>query len=86
MADVPNGGRIVPIVSPARQQHQMYSLPSPPAEPDDQPRHSQLSQSLPTSSTRPKPDDPACLKLPCLTELGLYALPTEGDGKCPRVP
>ncbi|PLB47220.1 hypothetical protein P170DRAFT_448875 [Aspergillus steynii IBT 23096] len=75
MADVPNGGRIVPIVSPARQQ-QLYALPSPPAEPADD-----LPQSLPPS-TRPKPDDPACLKLPCLTELGLYALPTEGDGNC----
>ncbi|KAH8425438.1 OTU domain-containing protein [Aspergillus melleus] len=83
MADVPNGGRIVPIVSPARQQR--YSLPSPPAELDEV-QHSQqipqLTQSNPPRSMRPKPEDAASLKLPCLNELGLYALPTEGDGNC----
>ncbi|KAE8391949.1 hypothetical protein BDV23DRAFT_152354 [Aspergillus alliaceus] len=50
-------------------------------EPSDQklPPHSQAKSS---KTTRSKNAETECLELPCLNKLGLYALPTEGDGNC----
>ncbi|KAE8146402.1 hypothetical protein BDV25DRAFT_162581 [Aspergillus avenaceus] len=97
MTDVPTGGRIVPVVE-ARQhysissadeatvdhQHQPVQAQIPQSQPQQQgnqiPRHQ--SQSKSTKSTRSKNAETECLELPCLNKLGLYALPTEGDGNC----
>ncbi|KAL4931599.1 OTU domain-containing protein [Aspergillus undulatus] len=82
MADVSKGGRIVPIIAPHHDGHTEASLinepklekPQPEQAPEDtQPRESK--------NTRGKTDT-ECLELPSLTQLGLYALPTEGDGNC----
>lgn len=76
MADVPNGGRIVPIVTTARQHYSssptneaMANAPQQPSEKVKLPRN-----------TRSKTMEAETLEIPCLNELGLYALPTEGDG------
>ncbi|PWY96604.1 OTU-like cysteine protease [Aspergillus sclerotioniger CBS 115572] len=78
MADVPNGGRIVPIVTTARQHYSssptnevMVKTPQQPSEKVKLPRN-----------TRSKTMEAETLEIPCLNELGLYALPTEGDGNC----
>ncbi|OOF94602.1 hypothetical protein ASPCADRAFT_208246 [Aspergillus carbonarius ITEM 5010] len=78
MADVPNGGRIVPIVTTARQHYSssptneaMANAPQQPSEKVKLPRN-----------TRSKTMEAETLEIPCLNELGLYALPTEGDGNC----
>ncbi|KAA8652472.1 hypothetical protein EYZ11_009266 [Aspergillus tanneri] len=81
MADLPNGGRIVPIVSPARQRYAL-TPPDDEVEVKDSQQLPQLSESRPSKHTRSKTVETECLELPCLTELGLYALPTEGDGNC----
>ncbi|KAL4889463.1 hypothetical protein BDV59DRAFT_186588 [Aspergillus ambiguus] len=88
MADVQNGGRIVPVL--ASPQPYSNSPPSsdeaiserssqqtPPSQSQDRP----LSRSS-SRTTRTKPTESECLVLPCLDKLGLYALPTEGDGNC----
>ncbi|KAI9376409.1 hypothetical protein BJX61DRAFT_530949 [Aspergillus egyptiacus] len=82
MAEVQKGARIVPIVAPHHG-----SLPD--ASLTQEPKHEQqqLAQRPPEfrprgpRNTRSKIDT-ECLELPCLTQLGLYALPTEGDGNC----
>ncbi|KAF9894671.1 hypothetical protein FE257_006561 [Aspergillus nanangensis] len=86
MADVQNGGRIVPLVTapqhysgsapshePLIRQHPQQMAPVPPRE---------LSQSSSSRNTRSKIVETECLELPCLKKLSLYALPTEGDGNC----
>ncbi|KAL4979562.1 hypothetical protein BDW66DRAFT_104320 [Aspergillus desertorum] len=85
MADVPKGGRIVPIIAPRHHSHPERSLQ---AINDIDPKHEKPSEQGPQEcrrrglkNTRSKADT-ECLKLPSLTELGLYALPTEGDGNC----
>lgn len=44
----------------------------------------QSSKELPPRASKSKRNklfaEPECLEIPCLNELGLYALPTEGDG------
>ncbi|KAI9928341.1 hypothetical protein MW887_002379 [Aspergillus wentii] len=84
MADVSKAGRIVPIVTP--RQH--YSnIP-----PEEAPVQQQPQKQLPQLQNQPRPPrnntrnsksaEAECLEIPCLNELGLYALPTEGDGNC----
>ncbi|KAL2006234.1 hypothetical protein VTN00DRAFT_9888 [Thermoascus crustaceus] len=71
MADVPsNRTRIVPIMA-GRRYTSKTSKDARSAPKQQQPRVS-MAKSLETES----------LKLPCLEELGLYALPTKGDGNC----
>ncbi|RAL06144.1 OTU domain-containing protein [Aspergillus ibericus CBS 121593] len=78
MADVPNGGRIVPIVATARQHYSGSST----NEVMDK-AHQQPSEKLKASrNSRSKIMEAETLEIPCLNELGLYALPTEGDGNC----
>ncbi|KAL4872600.1 hypothetical protein BDV12DRAFT_134353 [Aspergillus spectabilis] len=82
MADVLKAGRIVPIIAPHHHSHSEGSLVTDSNLTKQPPE--QLSQaSLPREprTTRRKIDT-ECLELACLTELGLYALPTEGDGNC----
>lgn len=59
--------------------------PQPQQEEDSDGRSSQKlpsqSQAKSSKSTRSKNAETECLELPCLSKLGLYALPTEGDGK-----
>ncbi|KAL2830773.1 hypothetical protein BDW59DRAFT_140809 [Aspergillus cavernicola] len=82
MADIPKAGRIVPIIAPHH-----HSLPG--VSPVNEPKHEkhQLEQ-LPRDSSSGAPKntrgkaETECLELACLNQLGLYALPTEGDGNC----
>ncbi|KAL4733509.1 hypothetical protein BDV11DRAFT_213769 [Aspergillus similis] len=83
MADVPKGGRIVPIIAPRHNDHPEGSLQG-----INEPKHEKPLEQGPQESrrrglkhTRNKADT-ECLELPSLTQLGLYALPTEGDGNC----
>ena len=72
----------------AEQRPPTQQLPAHPPQPhqeDDSDGRS--SQKLPPQSqvkssknTRSKNAETECLELPCLSKLGLYALPTEGDG------
>ncbi|KAL5357254.1 hypothetical protein BJX96DRAFT_144148 [Aspergillus floccosus] len=88
MADVHNGGRIVPVMA----TRQPYSN-TPPSSSDEatseqssQETPQMLSEDRPQSRssriTRTKQTETECLELPCLKKLSLYALPTEGDGNC----
>ncbi|KAJ5746187.1 hypothetical protein N7520_011369 [Penicillium odoratum] len=84
-----HGGRIVPIVLAGHQQQHgstessvlntnSPSHPNPPSNPS-----SLLDQQDDIPAVRqPKTMDFKCLEMPCLTERGLFALPTEGDGNC----
>lgn len=66
MADgTEGGGRIVPIVS--RSQ----SSPKAPEAVSKRTRKGKRNGLF---------SEPECLHIPCLDDLGLYALPTEGDG------
>ncbi|KAL4778210.1 hypothetical protein BJX76DRAFT_366582 [Aspergillus varians] len=82
MADVPKGARIVPIIAPHHPSHSEGGLvkepkhEKPPVE-----QSSQESRPGASRSTRGKADTES-LELSSLTQLGLYALPTEGDGNC----
>ncbi|PYH91762.1 hypothetical protein BO71DRAFT_384876 [Aspergillus ellipticus CBS 707.79] len=77
MADVQNGGRIVPIVATPRQHS------SSPADDSISKQHQPQSDDMKSNrKPRSKPAETESLELPCLKELGLYALPTEGDGNC----
>ncbi|KAL4919811.1 hypothetical protein BDW62DRAFT_199529 [Aspergillus aurantiobrunneus] len=82
MADAPKGARIVPIIAPLSQSHSEGSLINAPKHENLPPEQS--SQEHRPGSTRPTRNkaDTECLELPSLTQLGLYALPTEGDGNC----
>ncbi|CBF90043.1 predicted protein [Aspergillus nidulans FGSC A4] len=83
MADVPKGGRIVPIIAPRHNDHPEGSLQA-----INDPKHEKPPEQGPQESRRRGPKntrskaDTECLELPSLTQLGLYALPTEGDGNC----
>ena len=98
MADASNRGRIVPIVMPPQQQQQHHHSSSSSSSEDSsqsfqqkqkqQQKTSQKPENQPTQvpskKTRNKILETAeCLEIPCLNELGLYALPTEGDGNYP---
>lgn len=94
MADALNGGsgRIVPIVLP--RQHSTKSNPDEMSSVSEQfesnvDEDNSLEQAEQQSSqvvaagrkTRSgAAETTECLEIPCLNELGLYALPTEGDG------
>ncbi|KKK22962.1 hypothetical protein P175DRAFT_077714 [Aspergillus ochraceoroseus IBT 24754] len=83
MADVPQGGRIVPIIAPHQHGPPDASFISNPEHHQEQPEQfPQLTQSRRSRYTRVKAAETECLELECLNELGLYALPTEGDGNC----
>ncbi|KAL2853276.1 hypothetical protein BJY01DRAFT_232357 [Aspergillus pseudoustus] len=82
MADVQKGGRIVPIIAPHPHSLSHGSLVNEVKHEKQQPKElSQDSQSREPRNRRSKIDT-ECLELPCLNQLGLYALPTEGDGNC----
>ncbi|KAL3464290.1 hypothetical protein BJX64DRAFT_100751 [Aspergillus heterothallicus] len=80
MADVQKGGRIVPIIAPHPHSLSNGSLVNEvkhvKQQPDEPPQDSQPRG----PRTRRGKIDTECLELPCLSQLGLYALPTEGDG------
>ena len=76
MADAPNGGRIVPIVTTARQHYS--SSPTDESMAKTTPQTSQKTK-MPRNA-RNKNAEAETLEIPCLNALGLYALPTEGDG------
>ena len=93
MADASNRGRIVPIVMPPQQQPHSFSSWSSEdsSQSCQQNQHEQQQKTsqkpeqqptqVPNKKTRNKILEAAeCLEIPCLNELGLYALPTEGDG------
>jgi len=87
MADVSNGGRIVPIVTPTptvEVQVQQQETPPNESQPQEQQEQKKLEKrQQPKKKTRKNSifEDAEVLEIPCLNELGLYALPTEGDGK-----
>ncbi|KAL2862331.1 OTU domain-containing protein [Aspergillus lucknowensis] len=82
MADVPKVGRIVPIIAPPHHDFADGSLISDikheKQQPEELPQDPRAQESRNTRSKL----DTECLELPCLSQLGLYALPTEGDGNC----
>lgn len=95
MVDALNGGsgRIVPIVLP--RQHSTQSNPDEMSSGPEQfesnvDEHNSVEQEQTEQQstkvvaagrkTRSGAETTECLEIPCLNELGLYALPTEGDG------
>lgn len=90
MADVSNGGRIVPIVTPTPTPtvEVQVQQETPPSE-SPKPQEEAQEQAKPEKRQQPKRktrknsifEDAEVLEIPCLNDLGLYALPTEGDGK-----
>jgi hypothetical protein len=91
MAALPHGGRIVPMpILTGLEQHQQFldSTTPPPAVLENNCSQSTLDQTpllaQPVDSEamrRKKTLDLSSLEMPCLKERGLFALPTEGDGK-----
>ncbi|KAL2796332.1 hypothetical protein BJX66DRAFT_139923 [Aspergillus keveii] len=82
MADVQKGGRIVPIIAPHPHSLSDGSLVNEIKHRKQQPEEL-LQDSRPREpKNRRGKIDTECLELPCLSQLGLYALPTEGDGNC----
>lgn len=80
MADASNGGgRIVPIVRP--EEDALQPCPQPPPSQKSQQEPQGLQQPKASKKMRNKLFETAeSLEIPCLNQLGLYALPTEGDG------
>ncbi|KAJ5159881.1 uncharacterized protein N7482_006885 [Penicillium canariense] len=89
MSTLTHGGRIVPILT-GHQQHQhldsttpipdVLESHSPPVAID---QSSLLDQRVDSEDRRQnRALDHKCLAMSCLTERGLFALPTEGDGNC----
>lgn len=76
MADVPKYGRIVPIIAPHRNPSPVSDSKNEQDQPQQLP---QVSRSRGPGNTRSKTEAES-LELSSLTQLGLYALPTEGDG------
>lgn len=99
MADASNGGsgRIVPIIMPRSNPDPMplsvneVEVNGSETEPQQQQEEELLQQSNKAASGRKLTRnngvmaEAESLEIPCLNELGLYALPTEGDGGCPSV-
>lgn len=89
MSALTHGGRIVPILTGHEQHQQLLdsTTPSPavlqnncsPSTIDQTPLLDQLVDS--EAMRRKKTLDFSSLEMPCLKERGLFALPTEGDGK-----
>lgn len=80
-----NGGRIVPILA-GHEQHHHDSTPSTvlgqysfPQVINQAPLLEQQSDA--SAIPQKKSVDLQSLEMPCLKERGLFALPTEGDGK-----
>lgn len=87
MSSLTHGGRIVPILT-GQQQQPANSTPETAVLETRLPRpfHSSplLDQPDETAAMCQKgASDLASLEMPCLKERGLFALPTEGDGKVP---
>ncbi|KAJ9492619.1 hypothetical protein VN97_g570 [Penicillium thymicola] len=89
MSLLTNGGRIVPILTGSDSHDPTLemspsldaSLPSIPLSPvSSQPTIPRLLQDQ-QASKQTKPGHHASLEMASLQERGLYALPTEGDGK-----
>lgn len=89
MSTLPHGGRIVPILT-GHEQHQQHLDPTTPSLDvleNNLPRVAidqtqLLDQRVESENMRQdKALDLSCLEMPCLKERGLFALPTEGDGK-----
>lgn len=84
MADVSNGGRIVPIVTPDQPLPRVQEIQQINENAKEQQSEQQQEQQQQPKArkTRNKLLETAeVLEIPCLNELRLYALPTEGDGK-----
>ena len=97
MATLTHGGRIVPILTGHEQHQQQLGSTtlspdlldgnSPRVAPQVAPRVAidqlpLLDQRVESENMRQnKALDLSCLEMPCLKERGLFALPTEGDGK-----
>lgn len=88
MSTLTHGGRIVPILTGHEQHHhELDSTPDPPRFLDSQPLQQSANPPLLDQRTHHdtmrhrKQVDHACLEMPCLKERGLFAVPTEGDGK-----
>lgn len=78
-----HGGRIVPILA-GQEQHDSTPRVHSPDHGAMAPRVPQsllLDQQGDCATRRNKPKHDLSLEMPCLKERGLFALPTEGDGK-----
>lgn len=89
MATLTHGGRIVPILTGHEQHQQQLGSTTPSLDllDDNSPRVAiddfpLLDQRVESENMlQNKALDLTCLEMPCLKERGLFALPTEGDGK-----
>lgn len=90
MSSLTHGGRIVPILTGHQQQPPDFTTTPETTSLETRPSPS----SLHTPPLLDQPDESATmrhkraidlanLEMPCLMERGLFALPTEGDGKIP---
>jgi hypothetical protein len=75
MSHLTHGGRIVPILT--GHEHQVQEELPQTADPLQDQQAELLAKTQQNNSTM----DHASLEMPCLKERGLFALPTEGDGK-----
>lgn len=94
-------GRIVPIIMPRSNPDPMPlsvnevevngSETEPQQQQEEELQKQELLQQSNKAASGRKPTrngimaEAESLEIPCLNELGLYALPTEGDGGCPSV-
>jgi hypothetical protein len=93
MSLLANGGRIVPILAAHEQHHPdstlntdllaEYPLPQTTGQISllDQQQNAPPIRQDPSPTRHKKSIDLESLEMPCLKEHGLFALPTEGDGK-----
>lgn len=82
MANPTHRGRIIPIVTMSRQNSPACPpSEAQPAKPVKKPRQSPSEHSSSSRTTRSRTAQTNSLELSSLSERGLYALPTEGDGK-----
>jgi hypothetical protein len=77
MSHLTHGGRIVPILTTGHEHQVKDELPQTADPLLDQ----QAELSAKTHQNNTTTMDHASLEMPCLKERGLFALPTEGDGK-----
>lgn len=87
MSLLTHGGRIVPILAGHQHQQHPNSTPDstlldtiPPSYASDSSSSLDQQEDAPTMRQQ-KALDLKCLEMSCLQERGLFALPTEGDGK-----
>lgn len=89
MSLLSHGGRIVPILTghdqpihsnPSNEQHSLDTIPPNSSCPTSS--FSLLDQQQPATTLHQRiAMDDQSLEMPCLRERGLFALPTDGDGK-----